>query len=86
MNLPLDSKDKSPLYIAIESKNLAMVELLIKHGAKINLPGDYKPLPQAVKQGSLEIVQHLIKAEPNHKKITGDYNMSLLMIASYEGH
>ncbi len=59
-----------PLHMAIDTKNLELVQLLLEHNADPIAPGlsIHVPLEQAIKQDSPELVRLLLKyeADPNH--------------------
>lgn len=59
-----------PIHIAVDTKNLALTELLLKNGAKPDYPNHYVhvPLENAIKQENTEMVELLLRyrADPNH--------------------
>ena len=61
-------RGETPLYLAAESGNLAICELLIKAGAKLNPPTQTQPLTAAVRHDLSKIADLLIKqgADVNH--------------------
>lgn len=62
------SMTASPLRVAIESKNIEMIDLLLTHGADINKPESLgrTPLSSAIEAGvDINIVEHLLKKGAN---------------------
>jgi ankyrin repeat protein len=58
----LDSRDWSPLYVAAESGSLETVQILLDHGARIDITNSEgrTPLLHAISCGHIEIAQLLI--------------------------
>ena len=73
--LPLKPTDSSVLHIAARKGNLAMVELLVNHGANVNAldGGGWTPLHEAAAGGKIEICQFLVStgADVTPKTKTG---------------
>ena len=59
-----------PIHTAVDTRNLALTELLLKNGAKPDYPNHYVhvPLENAIKQENTEMVELLLRygADPNH--------------------
>lgn len=67
MNAMTDSRHdyRTVLHYAVLSGNLAIVNLLIKQGARVNYPPDYQkptPLDLAILKGDIDLVKLLLAA------------------------
>lgn len=79
MNAMTDSRHdyRTVLHYAVLSGNLAIVNLLIKQGARVNYPPEYQkptPLDLAILKGDIDLVKLLLEAGKEFKL---QYGLSL---------
>ena len=67
--------DETPLGMAVETKNFALCELILKAGANIEVlsgPNDHSPLLYAVIGGDVEMVKYLLSKGADPNAMNGD--------------
>lgn len=70
-----------PLHSSVASKDFAISEMLLKHGADVNAAqaDDFTPLHEAVQNGQIEMVELILKYKPdlNARKTDGKTPLAL---------